>query len=378
MYYSRQGNIPTKAFTVHCGPTGEPTHEEMVTSAGFSGPASLLYHLRAATVVGDISLVDERPLLELAGGSLRNHHVAAERLSSSGSFSMARTPVFYNEDLTYWLCSPTEADDSFCRNALCDELVLVVRGSGRLGSVFGTLEYAPLDFIRIPRGITVRLEEITGDQLMIVMETAAPIEPPRQYVNQNGQLSFRGLYQERDIRIPEFRPPNDVVGDHTVLVRAGDKLVRHTVGSHPFDVVGWDGALYPYAVSMESFAPMSAHVHTTPDIYQVFQSHGVYVNAITPVRQPDHDNSTTAQPDHSSDCDEIFHRFGRPDDGGFGAGSITLHSRIAPHGAAPALKSRPRRERTTGWGILIDTVRPARMAVDAEAADLAGYHGEAH
>jgi homogentisate 1,2-dioxygenase len=151
--------------------------------------------------------------------------------------------------------------------------------------------------------------------------------------------------------------------------------VRHTLGSHPFDVVGWDGALYPYAINMRSFAPMSGRLHSTPDIWQVFESSGVAINAITPVRQPDHEQSTTAQPDHLSDCDEIFHRLGRAVDGGFGHGVATLHSRAAAHGASLSLKRRERRERTTGWGILIDVAKPTAITQQAAAGDVPHYHG---
>jgi homogentisate 1,2-dioxygenase len=183
------------------------------------------------------------------------------------------------------------------------------------------------------------------------------------------------MYQERDIRLPEFDGPNDVVGEHAVNVKIGPRMVRHTVGSHPFDLVGWDGTLYPYAINMQSFAPMSGRLHTLPDTYQVFQSRGVYINAITPMRQPDHEDSTPAQPDHTSDCDEIFHRLGRPDDNGFEPGVVTLHTRAAAHGAALALKTRPRRERTTGWGVLIDTTNPMKMTRNAADGDVANYHG---
>jgi homogentisate 1,2-dioxygenase len=345
----------------------------MVTSIGFNGPASLLYHLRNPTVVAKIELLSEMPLSELDNSFLWNHQVQTNDLAIDGTFSTARVPLFFNDDLIYSICSPSNLDESFHRNGMCDELLMVVRGSGRVGSAFGTLEYEPLDFIYIPRGCTVRLEEFVDDQLMIVMETTSPIGPPPRYVNLRGQLSYRGMYQERDIRLPHFDGPNDAVGAHTVNVKIGSHLTRHTLSSHPFDLVGWDGTLYPYALSMRSLAPMSGRLHALPDIYQVFESTGVSINAITPMRQPDHQESTSAQPDHTSDCDEIFHRLGRPNGNGFEPGLVTLHTRAAAHGASLALKDRPRREHTTGWGVLIDTIKPTRMARDASRGDIHNY-----
>jgi homogentisate 1,2-dioxygenase len=375
VYYSKQGTLPPKPFTEMLGPHGAPTHEELLTSSAFSGPVSLIYHLRPATVVSAISLVSDEPIEELAGGGLRNHQVEVEQCVQKGDLVTSRVPLFFNEDLVYSACRPTSSDGSFYRNAFHDELWLVCKGGGRLGSTFGSLDFDPLDFVYIPRGVTVALEEIDSEALIIIMEASSPIGPPSQYLGSRGQLSFHGMYQERDLRLPVLEDPHDTAGDHEVFVKAGDRLLRHIVPSHPFDVVGWDGALYPFALSMRQLTPMSGRVHTLPDIYNVFQADGVYMSAITPMRQPDHESSTSAQPDHASDCDEIFHRLGKPTEGGFESGMVTLHTRAAAHGAALPLKERPRRERSTGWGLLIDTVRPAKIARQAGNGEVPGYHG---
>jgi homogentisate 1,2-dioxygenase len=357
------------------GPRGDPTHEELMTSSAFSGPVSLLYRLRPATVIKDITLVSEEPVEELTGGGLRNHQVRVDKCQRDGTLINARVPLLFNDDLVYSTCSPSSVDGSFYRNAFGDELWLVIQGCGRLGSTFGSLAFAALDFMYIPRGVTVALEEVTGDTLIIVMEASSPIGPPSQYLGARGQLSYHGMYQERDIRLPEFEGPKDVIGDHEVFVKTGNRMVRHIVPSHPFDVVGWDGALYPFALNMRQLTPMSGRVHTLPDIYNVFQADGVYISAVTPMRQPDHEDSTSAQPDHASDCDEIFHRLGRPTEGGFESGTVTLHTRAAVHGASLPLKNRPLRERSTGWGVLIDTIRPAKIARQAADGDVDGYQG---
>ena len=65
-----------------------------------------------------------------------------------------------------------------------------------------------------------------------------------------------GAFAKRDIRIPVFEEPSDAIGEHAVDVKIGSRLLRHTLSAHPFDVVGWDGTLYPYALNMQSFAPM--------------------------------------------------------------------------------------------------------------------------
>jgi homogentisate 1,2-dioxygenase len=376
MYYTRQGTIPRKPFTLLLQPDGHMTHEELFTSGGFRGPSSLIYRLRPATALVDVRDVRDQPIEELPGSDVRNHQIDTARILAGGTFATARLPLFFNDDLVYSVSRPETVDGTFYRNALADELVLIVCGNGRLGSTFGSLEFGPLDLLYMPRGVTVAFEELSPDAVMIVMETASPIAPPAQYLGVRGQLSLRGMYTERDIRLPALQAPRDVEDDHSVIVRAGRRMYTHIVPSHPFDAVGWDGTLYPFALNMQSLTPVSGRVHTTPDVYYIFEAEGVCISAIAPVRQPDHPESTSAQPDHISDYDEIFHRLGRPQQGGFEPGVVTLHTRAAPHGPSLALKTRPRRERTTGWGVMIDVARPVKVAAPAAAVEISGYHGE--
>jgi hypothetical protein len=90
------------------------------------------------------------------------------------------------------------------------------------------------------------------------------------------------------------------------------------------------------------------------------------------VRLPDHPQSTSAQPDHSADCDEIFHRLGRKQENGREEGMVTLHARGNPHGASLSLKSREPREKTSGYGLILDVYEPvsvARSAIPVEDTD---------
>jgi homogentisate 1,2-dioxygenase len=158
------------------------------------------------------------------------------------------------------------------------------------------------------------------------------------------------------------------------VVKQGDRYAVHTVPAHPFDAVGWSGSLYPFALNMDDFNPMTSRLHVTPDLWQIFDSAALCVTAMTPVRLPDHPGSTAAQPDHSADCDEIFHRLGRPIDSGREEGSVTLHTRANPHGASLTLKSRTPPDKTTGYGLILDVYEPVSVAVSAMPADDAEYY----
>jgi homogentisate 1,2-dioxygenase len=372
MYYQRHGEIPKKQFTVLRAPSGMPLHEELMTSRGFGGPSSLLYRLRPSTATLGVAPLDSQPLQRWDPGVVRNHQLDLPRVESKGTYLASRVPLFFNEDFVYSICRPSEADD-FYRNGLCDELLMVISGRGVLRSAFGDLAYGPLDLVYVPRGTTIQFTEISGEQTMAVMETSGPLGPPPHHIGRSGQLQDRSLYKERDLRTPQFRGAVDEVGEFDVAVKFGDDCTSYLVGSHPFDAIGWDGYLYPFAVSLRDLTPLAGRVHPVPDLYQVFGSDGIAISAITPVRNPDHPDTTPTQPDHNADCDEVFHRLGTPRDPS-PDGKVTLHTRAATHGAKPPFKEQEPRERNTGFGIIIDVSRRVLLAAGAEPVDEPSYH----
>ena len=52
---------------------------------------------------------------------------------------------------------------------------------------------------------------------------------------------------------------------------AGVVGTRMTYATHPFDVVGWDGCLYPYTFNIEDYMPITGKVHQPPPVHQVFE-----------------------------------------------------------------------------------------------------------
>lgn len=215
MYYCKRGVLADKPFTVLLAENGAATHEEMVTSSGFDGPSSLLYRLRAATEVDRIELVQDRPLVA-APGTLRNHQVRVEHIGATGAFWEAREPLFYNADLVYSVARPAPGDTTFYRNAHCDELLIVVNGTGRVDSAFGSLSYEPLDMLYVPRGTTIQVDADTDRQLLVVLETRSPLGPPPRAMGARGQMRYNAMYQERDIRLPEYLGARDDEAAHEV------------------------------------------------------------------------------------------------------------------------------------------------------------------
>jgi homogentisate 1,2-dioxygenase len=374
VYYQRRGRLPAKRFTTLRGPSGDLCYEELVSSLGFNGPSSLLYRLNQPTRVLGVEPGAAPTLEAWEDGTIRNHRLVVERLKGAGDEPASRAPLFFNEDLVYSLSQPTEKGARLYRNGAADELLLVVQGSGVLETMYGELQYGPLDFLYVPRGTTWRLCPGPGPQILVVLETTRPCGPPERYRNAAGQFLARSLYSERDLRAPTLLEPRTDVGEFTVSVKSGRVVTDYLMANHPFDVVGWDGALYPYALNMRDVEALTGRVHLMPDMHQVFGCEGAVICAITPTRTPDHPDAYPAQADHSADCDEIFYRFAT-DDGSSssGLGTITLHPRAAAHGPKPGFELRRLPERTHLYGLIIDVIRPVSLTSAAIGADDADY-----
>ena len=89
----------------------------------------------------------------------------------------------------------------------------------------------------------------------LVFEARGHVRLPDRYRSEVGQL----LRARRSASVTFGRPgePLLVEGEEVpVLVRTRAGLSRHVQATHPFDVVGWDGCLYPYALSIHDFEPI--------------------------------------------------------------------------------------------------------------------------
>lgn len=372
-YYQRRGRVPAKHFTVLARPGGGRYFEELYNSAGFDGPSSLLYRLHPPTRVLRVEPGSRCPIEPWDEGVIRNHIIDPNLLKASGDVLDARVPIAFNSDLVYSIATPDTAGRRFIRNGAHDELYLVVEGDGTVETIFGGLTYGPLDFLYVPRGTTWRLNPGPGRQRMVLLETTTPIGPPARYRNRVGQFLSQATYAERDIRVPELGEPTDERGEFVVAVKMSDVVTNYVYETNPLDVVGWDGALYPYALNMRDVEPLSGRVNLNPDMDAVFECRGVVVSAITPARLPDHPNAAPNIPDHNTDCDEIFYRVASEAGATQGIGKVTVHTRAGGHGAKPGYERPEPGLRSDLWGLILDIVERVHLTTDAIPADDPSY-----
>jgi len=372
-FYQQRGTIPAKRFTILPRPNGGHYCEELYNSAGFDGPSSLLYRLHRPTRVARVEPLADAAIEPWREDTTRNHIIDPGLLHGHGDVLEARVPIAFNPDLVYSIATPDTGGTRFVRNAANDELYFIVEGGGTIRSTFGEVDYGPLDFVYMPRGTTWKLHPEPGPHRLIVIETATPIGPPARYRNTVGQFLSQAIYSERDLRVPELQDPIDESGEFSVAVKMGPVVSNYVYETHPLDVVGWDGALYPYALNMRDVEPFSGRVNLNPDMDAVFASRGVLVSAITPARLPDHPNAYPNIPDHNTDCDEIFYRVASESGAMQGLGKVTVHTRAAGHGAKPGYERTEPGLRSDLWGVILDIVEPVRLTTNAMVADDPAY-----
>ena len=149
----------------------------------------------------------------------------------------------------------------------------------------------------------------------------------------------------------------------------------HTVPEHPFDVVGWDGCLYPYVFNIRDYMPITGKVHQPPPVHQVFEGHNFVICNFVPRKVDYHELAVPVPYYHSNvDSDEImFYVDGDYEarkGSGIGKGSISVHPGGHAHGPQPgAVEASLGAEYFDETAVMVDTFRPLDLGEGGVAVD---------
>ena len=266
--------------------------------------------------------------------------------------------------------------DYFFRNGEHDEIVFVHEGSGTLETTFGDLPYKDGDYIVIPRGTTYRFAP-DGEQRHLVFESPGLMTTPKRYRNEYGQLLEGAPFSNRDIHPPTELHTHRDNGEFVVKVRVRSGYQTYVLDYHPFDVVGWDGYVFPWTFSVHDFEPITGRIHQPPPTHQTFQGHNFVICSFCP-RKLDFDPLAIPIPYHHSNLqsEEMIYYVS----GNFGSrkgievGSITLHPSGLPHGPHPGLAEKSLGvAETTELAVMCDTFRPLKLSTLARDLDDGRY-----
>ena len=375
-YYRRVGEIPPKRHTQFRSPQGGLYAEELMGVEGFSSDSALLYHRFLPTAMVNAEVIEDTRGAFVDNHPLKPRHFKTQDLKFGGATDAVtgRRTLFGNNDV---VISFTVADEPspLYRNATGDELLYVQGGAGTIETVYGALTVGDGDYVVIPTSTTYRVVP-DGELRLYIAEATGHVGPPRRYLSAKGQFLEHSPYCERDLRGPD--EPLLVDGeDVDVVVRNRNGLTRVTYANHPFDVVGWDGCLYPWVFNIRDFEPITGRVHQPPPVHQTFEGPNFVVCSFVPRKVDYHPLSIPVPYNHANvDSDELMFYVGGNYEArkgsGIGIGSLSLHPSGVVHGPQPgAAEGSIGVDYFDETAVMIDTFRPLRLgegAVDCEDA----------
>jgi homogentisate 1,2-dioxygenase len=152
-----------------------------------------------------------------------------------------------------------------------------------------------------------------------------------------------------------------------------DGYQDYVLDYHPFDVVGWDGYVYPWTFSIHDFEPITGRIHMPPPSHQTFAGPNFVICSFCP-RKLDFDPLAIPIPYHHSNLqsEEMIYYV----DGNFSSrkgieiGSVTLHPSGLPHGPQPGLAERSLgMTETHELAVMCDTFHPLKLSTLAREQD---------
>ena len=360
---------------------GRLLYEHCITRQGFDGPYTIAYHERrphealpAADAPITLPPADRRP-----ERLLRRHYQAPQSPFSLEPFPRHRGRLLENADVAVSLAMPTRSDAAYFANADGDELYFIHSGSGTLRTLLGDVSYRTGDYVYVPRSLLHRFVLDAGaPQHFLVIELRKPLTLPAAYRNSVGQLRMDAPYTHRDFRAPLLAAPREE-NLRDFWLKTQGTLQKYQLAASPLDVVGWDGSLYPFALSIDAFKPKVGKVHLPPPVHATFEAPGVLICSFVPRLLDFHERAVPCPYPHSSvDVDEVlfYSRGNFTSRRGVGPGSISHHPRGIPHGPHPgAYEASIGSKSTDELAVMLDCTEPLTRSQLAESLEDSDYHG---
>lgn len=369
-FYSKLGNIPDKKHTIFKSDKGDFYYEELFGTIGFDGMSSLLYHTQRPTQVKAIlKSYDVSPKISVEK-NMKSLSLKGFNITPTDDYLESRKTVLANSDCYIVLAAPKKSlRDYFYKNTDSDEVIFVHKGTGKLRTHLGNIDFKYGDYLVIPRGIIYQIDFDTEDNRLFIVESKNPVYTPKRYRNWFGQLLEHAPYCERDIHGPFELETHNETGDFIIKVKKQNTIHEYVYAAHPFSVVGWDGYNFPYKFSIHDFEPITGRIHQPPPVHQTFETKAFVICSFVPRLYDYHPNAIPAPYHHSNiDSDEVLYYV----DGDFMSrkniekGQITLHPAGIPHGPHPGTmeKSIGKKE-TLELAVMVDTFKPLMITEEA-------------
>ena len=369
-FYHKLGEIPLKRHTQFRKKDGSLYYEQLFGTIGFDGMSTNSYHEHRPTMVKEIKKqYTVKPKIAKAN-NIQSYRFRGFQVPPENDYLESRKIVLTNTDCNIILAAPKQStEEYFYKNTDADEVIFIHKGTGKLRTHLGNIDFKYGDYLVIPRGIIYKLDFDDENNRLFIIESYSPVYTPKRYRNNFGQLQEHAPFCERDIRRPYELETHDVLGDFLIKVKKQGEITEMTYASHPFDVVGYDGYNYPYAFSIHDFEPITGRIHQPPPVHQTFETNAFVICSFVPRMYDYHPDSIPAPYSHSNiDSDEVLYYV----DGDFMSrndieqGHISLHPSGIPHGPHPGTAEKSiGKTKTEELAVMVDTFKPLQVTEEA-------------
>ena len=364
-FYHTLGDLPKLKHTTFYKSDGKSLYrEELISSKGFSGIFANRYRHNMPTALVSNQELHLAPNIDWPEAEVLYYHFYTDKKKSKGNFITARNVFLRNDRCSIATCHVSEDTEDFFRNVYHNEYVFVHHGRGMFLSDFGNIPFEPGDQFIIPRTVThqFKFDDDSANNKLVIVESVGPFDIPKHYRNEYGQLEEHAPYSERDFKIPRILDPRDEKGEFRVILKAGKRYFEHIMPHHPYDVIGWDGYFYPFALNIKDYHPKVGRIHLPPPIHLCFITDQFVLCNFVPRPFDFHADAIPTPYVHSNvDSDEILYYV----EGDFMSrtgvveGSITLHPGGMPHGPQPGkTEASIGVKETKEYALMIDTYSP--------------------
>jgi homogentisate 1,2-dioxygenase len=383
-YYRTLGAVPPKRHTQHANGDGALYFEELMGEEGFSSDSSLLYHRYIPSAIVEASVWELPDQSTTPNHPLKPRHLKLHTLFADADADVdvvtGRRLILGNADVRIAYVVATTASPLY-RNTVGDEMVYIESGSATVETVFGPLSVREGDYVLIPRATTHRWIPHTALRAYAI-EASSHIVPPKRYLSRFGQLLENAPFCERDLHGPTELMTADGTDVEVLVKHRGSRGIvgtRYVYPHHPFDVVGWDGCLYPYTFNISDYEPITGRIHQPPPAHQAFEGDNFVICNFVPRKVDYHPLSIPVPYYHSNvDSDEVMFYVGGDYEArqgsGIAQGSISVHPGGHAHGPQPGAY-----ERSIGveffdeLAVMVDTFRPLELGEGALACEDTEY-----
>lgn len=378
--YHKLGKLPKKRHVTFYKPNGKDLYrEELVSSKGFSDIYSLKYHINMPTQYKSVKEIGGLEKDDWNEAPLQHYHFYTDKKQNQGDFLTSRNCFLKNQHCRISTAHPTKNSEYFYKNVYHSEFIFIHHGKGNFVSEYGQFRFEEGDQIIIPQSTIYQLEfdKNEGNKILII-ESDTAYEFPDHYINKYGQTEEHAPFYERDFKLPEYLDPKDENGEYRLIAKADEKFYEYILPKHPYDVVGWDGYLYPFAFNIKDYAPKVGKLHLPPPVHLLFNTQHFVICNFCPRLFDWHEGAVPAPYFHSNiDSAEVLYYV----EGDFmsrkgvGEGSITLHPMGLPHGPQPGkTEASVGAKETEEYAIMIDTFAPLHPTKNVKETIDDKYH----